>query len=475
MDPRLELERKVGEGDESIAFSGLYVSDRIAKPVTAVRKRDTRLAQSPTAASNEARLEETDRAELVRRLDHPHIAMPFDYITHEGIEFAVFEGADARSLADGTSSVNVTAVRNQLLETGAHMHKQRIVHRDIKPANIIVYNGKHTKIIDFGNSIDSQDAKEQPYFVRGSTRYARPQTLNDWISGKPGRYTESDDVFAALATIYELETGRQALPISIRQSEAGSIIPLDDGEMRAQLFIGDEPVERITEEAYQNILHEALKETPWLQRRIFGQGLAFDRTKNYTSFQELGDAFSRVDNLYSMRDAAVDVGTAALILTAVAAMPAGGLYLATNGADTNPSDDVIEREVMVQALKHDVPARALRAATMTRGRNVGLDQDYAMANADLIYELLEPDVGGHAAMPAHMARERWDHQLFYAAGFFREHIDSNGAEETIRGYFGPERCDDAEFSDNTCAGAAEQAIAEYRTIDAEGNVSPLAQ
>ena len=97
----------------------------------------------------------TREAELAARVDHPHVVRVFDVdVTSDGELFLVMELVDGRSLeaerdrfGDAVFAQTVVA---QMASALRAIHAAGIVHRDLKPSNVLVADGPHVKVADFG-------------------------------------------------------------------------------------------------------------------------------------------------------------------------------------------------------------------------------------------------------------------------------------------------------------------------------------
>ncbi|MGH9388472.1 MAG: serine/threonine-protein kinase, partial [Vicinamibacteria bacterium] len=95
-------------------------------------------------------------AELLGRLDHPHILPIYDAGEHEGRPFLVMkymvDTTTLRSQLHGHPwPLNrVVKVVSQVADALDAAHKAGVVHRDIKPSNILVTPDLRCSVFDFG-------------------------------------------------------------------------------------------------------------------------------------------------------------------------------------------------------------------------------------------------------------------------------------------------------------------------------------
>lgn len=95
-------------------------------------------------------------AELLGRLDHPHILPVYDAGEHEGRQYLVTkymsDSATLRTLLSGQPwPLNrVVKVVSQVAEALDAAHRNGVVHRDIKPSNILTTPDLRCLVFDFG-------------------------------------------------------------------------------------------------------------------------------------------------------------------------------------------------------------------------------------------------------------------------------------------------------------------------------------
>ena len=153
-------------------------------------------------------------AEVIAKLDHPHIVRLYDVGVQEQTPYLILEHLEGMSLAGLLSQhrrMNPNALLSLLLpvlDGIAHAHHAGVLHLDLKPANIFVgkdYRGSpHPKVLDFGVcSLSSVDPELDPtrHEHAGTPAYMPPEVLDR----SPAR--ESTDQFALGVILYECLTG----------------------------------------------------------------------------------------------------------------------------------------------------------------------------------------------------------------------------------------------------------------------------
>ena len=143
-------------------------------------------------------------------LNHPNVALLFDYFVHEGAPVAVMEYIDGESLEQlirrrGPIPAHESIpIFKQALCGVAAAHRAGIIHRDLKPANLMITKDGIVKVMDFGI------AKRQgaPSATQVSTSIGSPFYMApEQILGRP--VDCRTDVYALGITLYELLAGQR--------------------------------------------------------------------------------------------------------------------------------------------------------------------------------------------------------------------------------------------------------------------------
>src|SRR5205807_2064006 len=146
--------------------------------------------------------------EAAVRLVHPGIARVYE-IRRDGrtalIATELVDGpkitAYVRSDARSDLSLVVTAA-TQILEALEFAHNRGVIHRDLKPSNILVSEGTHIKITDFGMADLAARNREDTGMLVGETQYMAPE---QFLSGPT--VDRRCDIHAVGTILYELLTG----------------------------------------------------------------------------------------------------------------------------------------------------------------------------------------------------------------------------------------------------------------------------
>ncbi len=216
------------------------------------RATDTRLhrtvaikALPEPIARDTAELRRLDReAEVISRLNHPHICRLYDVVEHLGSHFLVMEYLDGETLADRLLRGPVPAdecldIAVQIAEAVHHAHTHGVVHGDLKPANIMLTESG-VKLLDFGIATSTATLAPDlrlaetvrigsPLSVTGSLPYLAPEQL------RGGNADVRTDIYSFGVVIYEAVAGR---PPYRADSQAGLIAAVLS-ETPARLTVGN--------------------------------------------------------------------------------------------------------------------------------------------------------------------------------------------------------------------------------------------
>ncbi len=120
---------------------------------------DTRLERVVALKLMKGR-DEASRKTLIReaktasQLTHPNIAVIFEAGEEEGTPFIAMEYVEGRTLlermGERLQEAEIVAIARQAAAALHHAHQRGVVHRDIKPDNLVLTEGGHLEILDFG-------------------------------------------------------------------------------------------------------------------------------------------------------------------------------------------------------------------------------------------------------------------------------------------------------------------------------------
>ncbi len=162
-------------------------------------------------------------ARMQGALNHPNIALLFDYFFHDGAPVAVMEFIDGESLEQlirrrGPIPAHETMpIFKQALRGVAAAHRAGIIHRDLKTANLMITWGDVVKVMDFGIAKrQSVTGATKASTSIGSPLYMAPEQIL-------GRTVDCrTDVYALGITLYQLLSGQ--LPFNPRGKTEYSVL-----------------------------------------------------------------------------------------------------------------------------------------------------------------------------------------------------------------------------------------------------------
>lgn len=238
------------------------------------KARDTRLNRTvaikilPTdlGADAERRRRFEREAQIIARLNHPHICVLHDVGHQDDLNYLVMEYLEGETLAQrlGRGALAIEQALQysvQIADALDKAHRQGVVHRDLKPGNIMLTK-TGAKLLDFGlaklkGPRDSMPPSALPTQSRtltaegtilGTLQYMAPEQVE-------GKDTDArTDIFAFGAVLYEMVTGKQAFEGS---SQAGL--------MAAILERHSQPVSRLqpmTPPALDQLISRCLAKDP---------------------------------------------------------------------------------------------------------------------------------------------------------------------------------------------------------------------
>lgn len=160
--------------------------------------------------SQESRERFIREAQAASALNHPNIAMVYDFLELDTGDVIVMEfiaGPTLKALlSEGTlSEQEVARIGMQACSALAEAHKKGLVHRDIKPENLMLSEKGELKITDFGcvKLLSPLTAERtQVGTTLGTLSYMSPEQVQGLeVDGR-------SDLFSLGAVLYELLTGK---------------------------------------------------------------------------------------------------------------------------------------------------------------------------------------------------------------------------------------------------------------------------
>jgi WD40 repeat protein/serine/threonine protein kinase/DNA-binding XRE family transcriptional regulator len=149
-------------------------------------------------------------AQLVARLEHPHIVPLYDYWREPGVAYLVMRllrGGNVQALMQNGPLPLETAYHllEQICPALHAAHRIGVIHRDLKPANVLLDEDNNAYLADFGIAKNlgnpNLETHTQMDVVMGSPQYMSPEQIRS-LSVKP-----QTDIYCLGVMLYEMLTG----------------------------------------------------------------------------------------------------------------------------------------------------------------------------------------------------------------------------------------------------------------------------
>ncbi len=206
------LEEEIGRGASSVVYKARHKSLDLQVVVKV-------LMQSTGSKDDHHQALSRNEAQLLARLNHPHILRVFDFGERGPFPHLVMEYVDGTSLSGlieksgAVEAADALPIFCQVAEGDvlrAHGHFG-LVHCDIKPSNIMLTRAMEAKVADFGlakvtrmtpSQLKARDQVQDR--VAGTPAYIAPEQVEGgWDSA-----THRSDIYALGATFYHALTGK---------------------------------------------------------------------------------------------------------------------------------------------------------------------------------------------------------------------------------------------------------------------------
>ena len=147
-------------------------------------------------------------AQIVARLEHPHITPLYDYWRDPDGAYLVMRWLRGGSLRDvlqqGAFDLRSAALLlDQVAGALSLAHRNHVIHRDIKPGNILLDEDGNAYLTDFGiaKDLNLPGNNTQPDAIIGSLDYLSPE------QARSEPITARTDIYSLGVTLYEVITG----------------------------------------------------------------------------------------------------------------------------------------------------------------------------------------------------------------------------------------------------------------------------
>jgi WD40 repeat protein/DNA-binding SARP family transcriptional activator len=192
------LLEQIGEGSFGVVYRA--IQPQVDRDV-AVKVVRARLANDPDFIR---RFE--SEAQIVARLEHPHIVPLYDYWREPDAAYLVMRLLRGGSLKERIARApldpdEVARLLEQVCSAIATAHRQGIVHRDVKPANVLLDEEGTAYLSDFGIAWRPEQ-EDRPDEFPTTSGYLSPEQIRGEL------ITERTDIYSLGVVIYEALCGR---------------------------------------------------------------------------------------------------------------------------------------------------------------------------------------------------------------------------------------------------------------------------
>ena len=151
-------------------------------------------------------------AQIVARLEHPHIVPLYDYWREPDAAYLVMRFLRGGSLEDllktgPLETARVASILEQVAAALSTAHRQGVVHRDVKPGNVLLDEEGNAYLTDFGVALDAGSPERSTgTMMRGTPAYLSPEQV------RLAPASPQTDIYALGIVTYEMLTGAHPFP-----------------------------------------------------------------------------------------------------------------------------------------------------------------------------------------------------------------------------------------------------------------------
>lgn len=201
------ITRMLGKGAMGIVYEGM---DPDIKRKVAIKTVHRALLDGEGGQELLARFKR--EAQSAGRLMHQNIVTIYEYGEEQGMPFIAMEfiqGKELKELIDKKERLKLPVILDimtQTLSAMVYVHAAGVIHRDMKPANIILLEGGHVKLADFGIARVEGSTLTRLGAMMGTPSYMAPEQC------RGEQVDKRSDLFSVGVILYNLLTGEKPFP-----------------------------------------------------------------------------------------------------------------------------------------------------------------------------------------------------------------------------------------------------------------------
>ena len=199
-----KVEREVAAGGMGMVYE--------AEDTRLGRRVALKMLRQVFFATELERLRFQAEAEMVSRLDHPHIVPIHEVGVQDGQPFftmKLIRGGNlaTRLVAGALAPREAAALMVKIAGAVHHAHQRGVLHRDLKPANILLDEAGEPWLTDFGVAkwLEADAGLTLTRTIMGTPDYMSPEQA----AGRTSAISTASDIWSLGVILYEMLTGRR--------------------------------------------------------------------------------------------------------------------------------------------------------------------------------------------------------------------------------------------------------------------------